>query len=412
LRALTYHYTEEYQPVRRLRVEIETLESEVVPQMVATLVAELDRRDTQVQSQIAGVSSELRQVPPRVMEEARLKRNVAIADQLHGLLRQRHEEARLAAVSSRPDLAILDRASIPRRPIQDSRNRVMLIGFALSLALSFAGVLIFDRFDPRVRYPEEITRGMNLPILAAIPRLKRRNGNGLRNDENAAQVIEAFRSLRLKLLHGGDNRLVTTITSPGSGDGKSFITMNLALAFADQGYRTLVIDGDIRRGSLHRLVGATRKPGLTDVLAGSAVRSSAVQQTGHANLQLIACGTRLHAGPELLGSPELSKLVEELRETYSVILIDSPPLGAGVDPVILGVTFGSMVIVLRTGLTDRELAGSKLSALDGLPVRVLGAIMNGVPAGGAYRYYSYLTGYEAADEAAALEEPTRVPVLS
>jgi Mrp family chromosome partitioning ATPase len=81
-----------------------------------------------------------------------------------------------------------------------------------------------------------------------------------------------------------------------------------------------------------------------------------------------------------------------------VVLIDSPPLGAGVDPYVLGTTVGNMMIVLRAGYTDREFTEAKLSTLDGLPINVIGAILNGVPAGGAYRYYSYLTGYEATDE--------------
>jgi tyrosine-protein kinase Etk/Wzc len=412
MRAMQYHYTDEYAPARRLRTEIETLEREAVPQLISALMIELDRRDTQVEAQLSRVSDELREVPPRVMEEARLKRNVAIADNLSGLLRQRLEEARLAALSSRPDLRIVDRARVPRSPVQDLRKQILLLGFAMSLGLAVGGVILFDRFDPRVRYPDQVTRGLRLPILAAVPRLKARNGMALR-DENTAQVIEAFRALRLKLLHDLDGgRLVTTITSPGSGDGKSFVTINLALAFADQGYRTLVIDGDIRRGGLHRLVAGTRKPGLTDVLAGTAQGAAAIQKTGHENLDLIACGTRLHAGPELLGSRALYQLIQDLRETYAVILIDSPPLGAGVDPFVLGATVGNVAIVLRAGLTDREFAEAKLGVLDGLPVRVLGAILNGVPSGGEYRYYSYLTGYESNNETASVDDGARVPVLS
>jgi succinoglycan biosynthesis transport protein ExoP len=85
---------------------------------------------------------------------------------------------------------------------------------------------------------------------------------------------------------------------------------------------------------------------------------------------------------------------------YSVILIDSPPLGAGVDPFVLGIAAQNMMLVLRTGQTDREYAEAKLSVLDRLPVRLMGAVLNGVPAGGAYRYYGYLPGYESVDERA------------
>lgn len=412
-RALLFHYTEEHASVKRVQTEIETLEEETVPQLVTALMVELSRRGAQIQSQIDAASTELREVPPRMMEEARLRRAVAIADNLENMLQQRHEEARLAALSSVPDLRIVDRAAVPNRPIQDPRKQIMMLGFALSLGMAVGGVILFEQLDPRVRYPDQVTRGLRLPILAAVPRLKTRNGAALIDNENTSQVIEAFRGLRLKLLHdAGGDRLVTAITSPGSGDGKSFITMNLALAFADQGYRTLVIDGDIRRGALHRFVGAKRKPGLTDVLGGNATRADVVQQTSHHNLDLIACGTRLHTGPELLGSPALFDLIKELREVYAVILIDSPPLGAGVDPFVIGATVGNLAVVLRAGLTDREFAEAKLEVLDGLPVRILGAILNGVPSGGAYRYYSYLSGYEAGNEAAIVEDSARLPVVS
>jgi len=124
-----------------------------------------------------------------------------------------------------------------------------------------------------------------------------------------------------------------------------------------------------------------------------------VQATPYPSLSLIACGTRAYNAPEMLASPAMSQLVNGMRSGYDVILIDSPPLGAGVDPVILGTLTGTLVLVLRTGYSHRDVATAKLEMLQRLPVRLLGAIMNDVPAGGAYRSYSYyLPGYEAMDE--------------
>jgi len=191
---------------------------------------------------------------------------------------------------------------------------------------------------------------------------------------------------------------MTTITSPGAGDGKSFIASNLALAFADLGYRTLIIDGDIRRGQLHRLLGSVRVPGLTDFLSGNATTEEIVQATSYDSLDVIACGTRMQAGPELLGSSAMVNLIRDLRGSYDVILIDSPPLGAGVDPFLLSTLTGNALMVLRTGRTDREFASAKLELLDRLPVRLLGAVLNDVPATGAYRYYSYVSDYASEGE--------------
>jgi capsular exopolysaccharide synthesis family protein len=414
VRANLYKYTEQHPEVKRLLGEIEVLNKETVPVMVRTLDDDLARRETQLSSSLATAEEELRTIPPRLMEEAKLNRQRSIAENLYTRLRERNEEAELAALSSTPDLRVIDPARLPRRPLQDQRFQIILLFIVGSVGVALVGVLLFDRMDPRVRYPEQVTHGLRLPILAAVPLLKGHNGNGTRNSENMSQAVEAFRGLRLTLLHaaGSDGRLVTAITSPGSGDGKSFVAMNLALAFAEQGYRTILIDGDTRRGTLHRFVGCSRKPGLTDLLAGTATKEQVIQSTSYPRLQLLPCGTRLQSGPELLGSPEMPALVRDLRSRYDVVLIDSPPLGAGVDPFVLGTTTGSMMIVLRAGYTDREYTEAKLSVLDGLPIRVIGAILNGVSAGGAYRYYSYLAGYEASDETPAIEEANTLPAVT
>jgi capsular exopolysaccharide synthesis family protein len=215
-----------------------------------------------------------------------------------------------------------------------------------------------------------------------------------------ALAVEAFRSIQLSLVHaaGSPSPLTLTFTSPGASDGKSFVTANIGIAFADMGHRTLVIDGDVRRGSLHELLNAKHKPGLTDHLAGRATLGEVVQTTRYPLLEMIGCGTRSESGPKLLGSPTMTHLIEKLRGDYDVILVDSPPLGACVDPMILGTLTRNLVLIVRTGATDRAMAESKLDTLDRLPVRVLGAIMNDVSASGPYRYYSYVSGYEVIEE--------------
>jgi polysaccharide biosynthesis transport protein len=412
LRALQYRYTDDHPDVRRALGEIRTLERENIPAMVRSLITELRRREGLVQDQISAASSEMREIPPRVMEEARLSRQVAIADNIYTTLRQRHEEARLAALSSTPDVKVVDKAAVPFAPVKDERTRLIIMAIGASLALIIGCVLMMDKLDPRVRFPEEVTHGLRLPILAAIPRLKTRNGAVSSDAENTTHVIEAFRTLRLTVLQARGNQscFVAAITSPGTGDGKSFVAMNLAAALADQGYRTLLIDGDNRRGGLHRLVGATRTPGLMEVLGGTHSMEEVAQRTPYPLLDLIPCGKRLQTGPELLGSPAMAELIQQARGTYAVVLIDCPPLGAGVDPFVLGIAAQNLMLVLRAGQTDREFAEAKLSVLDRLPVRIMGAVLNGVPAGGAYRYYGYLPGYEAADEQPIPRRETALPV--
>ncbi len=399
LRALRNKYTDEYAPVRRLAGEIETLEQRSIPALARALVAELEARELEMTDRIESASRELRQIPARSIEEARLRREVAGAETLFTDLQSRFEEARLAAASTLPDVRILDRAVIPNRPARNHGPVMLLLGMLGGLGVGVLVSLLLDRVDRRVRYPEQVTMEMGLPILGVVPFMKG-SRNGLRA-QDAAPVIEAIRGIRLNLVHayGTAGPLLITVTSPGTGDGKSFVASNLALAFADAGHRTLLIDGDVRRGALHRVVNAQRKPGITDVLAGKAPREDCIQKTEYQSLEFIGCGTRLSGAPELLGSPTMAQLVTSLRSKYGVIVIDSPPLGAGVDAFALGTVTGNAVIVLRTGATDRELAEAKLDVLDRLPIRVIGAVLNGVRENNVYRYYSYyLPGYEYEEE--------------
>ena len=165
---------------------------------------------------------------------------------------------------------------------------------------------------------------------------------------------------------------------------------------------TLLIDGDIRRGVLHRRFKGNRQPGLVDFLLGQARREQIVQQTAYPRLSIIGCGTRTQRAPEVLGSPAMNELFSDLREQYDVIVVDSPPLTAGVDPFILGTVTGALLVVLRTGHSHRGVTGAKLEVLDRLPIRLLGAVLNDVPRGAAYGYYAYysyyLPGYEAVEE--------------
>lgn len=399
LRTYRYHYSDEYPPVQRLIAEIAELERRTIPALAQALVTQLGVRESALGRQVDAASRDLRQIPARSVEEARLRRAVQLAEESYNTVQGRFLEATLAAEASGvPDVRILDPAIVPQRPVKNTAPRLLLMGLLGGLALGVVGAVVLDRLDPRVRYPEQVSRELGLPILGAIPHVPR--------DQEPEEVVEALRGVCLNLVHayGAAGPLLVTITSPGPGDGKSFVAANLALTFADGGHRTLLVDGDIRRGVLHRRFKVIRQPGLTDYLRDDVTRDQIVQSTAYPYLSFVGCGTRSHRAPELLGSPAMGSFITAVRPHYDVILIDSPPLGAGVDPFILGTATGNVMLVLRTGYSHREMTGTKLEVLDRLPLRTLGAVLNDVPRGGGggyYAYYSYhLPGYEASDEEA------------
>jgi capsular exopolysaccharide synthesis family protein len=401
LRAMRAVYTSEHPTVREAERVIAALRSEFAIPLIATLASQLRERKNDLDARLAGTSRELRQIPIRTIEEQRLIRNVAVRENLYTLLKNRFEEARLAEASSLPDLSILDRAAPPQVPTGNTGARLILLCAAGGLALALALALLLDRFDHRVRYPDQITREMGLVILGAVPVLSRKAGGV--DVQAASQVVESFRSIRLSLFHalGGHQPLQFAVSSPGIGEGKSLVSANLALAFAEVGYATLLIDGDIRRGGLHKMFGVERRPGLLDCLGGAASLDSVLKTTGHSNLTILPSGTRQQNGPELLMGSGLARMMGALRGRYDVIIVDTPPLGASIDPFALGAAAGNMVLVMRSGETDRKMAMAKLEILDRLPIRLVGAVLNDIESTGAYKYYSYLDGYEMEEEADA-----------
>ncbi len=400
LRALRYRYTDKHLPVRRLAADITALQRQTIPTMVRQLIAQLAVREAALARRVDSAAGGLRQIPSLAIEDARLDRDVTVAAQLFSNIQQRYTEAQLAEVSSIPEVRILDRAQRPETPLFNVGALLIALAFLGSSVAGVVGAVVLDRVDSRVRHPDQVTRTMGLTILGAVPHVSRRNGKR----DQVAPVIEAFRAIRLRVVHahGTAGPIVLTITSPGHSDGKSLVASNLALAFADTGYRTLLVDGDIRRGSLHRVLKAVRKPGLTELLAGAVTREQAVRATAYPSLWLLACGARTQLGPELLTSAPMARLLADLRPSYDVIIVDSPPLAAGADAYAVGTMTGAMLLVLRTGFSNRGEAEAKLDVLDRLPIRVLGTVLNDVRLGGEYRYYSYhIAGYEVGDE-----EPT------
>ena len=361
-------------------------------------------RESELGRQVDAASSDLRRIPGRTIEEARLNRNVQLKEQTYTALQQRFDQARLAAEATVPDVRILDPAIVPQRPFTNTAPRLLLMGLLVGLGLGVVGAIVLDRVDPKVRYPEQVSRELGVPILGAVPHLRAKD---------PAEMVEALRGVRLSLLHEyGPGPLVVTVTSPESGDGKSFLSANLGLTFADGGHNTLLIDGDIRRGVLHRRFKGNRQPGLVDYLLGDAGHDAIVQRTAYPRLSLIGCGTRTQRAPEVLGSPAMDRLLTDLRGSYDVIVVDSPPLAAGVDSFIIGTVTGSLLLVLRTGHSHRDITGAKLEVLDRLPIRLLGAVLNDVPRGAAYGYYAYysyyLPGYEAVEETSGQASAPRV----
>lgn len=399
LRVLRDRYADDYPPIQNLLVQVESIETRAIPRVVLGIINELSARELEMQGFVDGATAELQAIPPRTIEEGRLRRHVATTENLYNEIKGRVETARLAAASSIADVRILDHATEPRVPTEDQRLPLAAMVFFGCLGVAMGGAILLDRMDARFRYAADVSRDIGLDILGSVPRIE--SGRGRRGVINAAQALEAFRELRIHIgfAYGAAGPITLTITSPSEREGKSLIASNLAVAFAEVGRRTLLIDGDTRRGDAHRLLGRERSPGLIDYLRERA-GEDIIQGTDHANLDFIGSGSRGVSTPELLASARMAYFMGTLKRTYDVIIVDSPPLASGGDPLILSSLTGNLALVIRTGATEKGLALQKLEQLSRLPMRVLGAILNDVDPTSAYQTYyaSYLPGYEPVPE--------------
>jgi succinoglycan biosynthesis transport protein ExoP len=404
LRTEQQYLTDANPRIKQLADAVRVLEQERIPQLMVAVLNSLKTQEPQLTGQLDARSEQLRAMPPRATEEMRLVRQVTAAGNLYSTLKARFDEVSVAEAEMAPDLSVLDTAVAPTWPASNEAPRLLLMSVVASFGAALALVLIIDRLDRRFRYPEQATHELGLSIAGTVPKFKSSRSRTVQV-ALLSQAVESFRTLRLAIRYDfpSDVPIVVGVSSPARGDGKSLVASNLGLAFASAGHRTLLIDGDVRCGSLHGTFDTPVTPGLVDFLHGHATVETIIRSTASENLWLIPRGTRRKRAPELLVSELMNGLVQSMRQRFDVVIIDSPPLVAGIDAYALGAAAGSMIIVLRPAVTDRKLAAVKLDILDRLPIRILGAVINAVPDGGAYRYYGADYSYK--------DQPVAEPIV-
>lgn len=383
--------------IKQLVEAVRVLEFQTIPQITLSVLESLRARERELGARVDTQSRELRAIPSRTIEEMRLVRQVSATENLYNTLKIRYEEVSLAEAQTTPDVSVLDFAVAPTRPSSNGGPRLLMLAILASIGFAGLLVLLHDRLDRRFRYPDDATRELGLEIAGTVPRLKA-SRNGKFNIPLMVQAVESFRTLRLAIRYDFPSGapIVLSVSSPGPGDGKSLVSSNLALAFANAGHRTLLIDGDVRCGAQHKTFDVPVTPGLVEYLQETANTDAVLKRTSTANLFLLPRGTRRTAALDVLVSERMASLVDTARQQFDVVIIDSPPFVAGIDAYALAAAAGSMLVVLRPAVSDRKLAAAKLLLVDRLPIRVLGTVLNGVPAGGMYRYYGHDYSYSGA----------------
>ncbi|MGC4030174.1 MAG: polysaccharide biosynthesis tyrosine autokinase [Tepidisphaeraceae bacterium] len=293
---------------------------------------------------------------------------------------------------------VLETAQPGFLPIRPVRTKTLGMGLVAGLMAGVGLAMLRDLMDQRLRSASEITALLDLPILGVVPhmlgKLKGLEPGRIVELQPRSTVAEAYRTIRTAVTFGaGESVKTLLVTSPMPGDGKSTCASNLALAFAQSGRRTLLIDADCRRPSQDRVHSVTDiSAGLSDVLQGKAALQEVIRETTADMLDLLPCGTIPHNPAELLDSQTLLDILGQVSSQYDQIVIDSPPVVPVTDARILGASVDAVVLVLRAERSTRRLAEHARDSMNAVGANMIGVIVNDVPRGSpglGYDYYTY-----------------------
>ncbi len=354
---------------------------------------------------IATSRTQAEQYPPLESQQARLLADVRTAQKTYDDLLTQYQIARIAESADGATVRVVDVAPLPTYAVAPNRKRAVIMAMLLGLALGVGLAVGLDRLDDSVKSPDELPTRFQLPVLGQIPAI-RVSEKQARADMPLSRLVshvdprsvvaEAYRSLRTNISFARAQSRARTLvlTSPGPADGKSTTVANLAITFAQQGQRTLLIDADLRRAVLDKTFSVPRTPGLTEVIVGVSPLANAVHKTTVENLFVMASGQLPPNPSELLGSDRMREVLAEARETFDVVLFDSPPLLAVTDAAVLSTMVDGAILVVRVGSTRREAVRRAAAHLRAVHSRVLGAVLNDIDASsggyyGGYGYYAY-----------------------
>lgn len=364
----------------------------------------------QFESQKAGLRGRIAELPETQQGLFRLTRDVEVTNQTYASLLDQAQQLDIARASAVGNARIIDPAAVNyESPAWPKPIPVIAGGTLLGALLMMGFVLIRQMMRRGVEDPADIEL-LGLPVYASIPYSERgreltlnpaRFPNGqqklLALNAPTDLAMEALRSLRTSLHFARfktKNNLLM-ISAPSPGVGKTFVCANLAVTMAQAGQRVLLIDADMRRGTLHHAVGVRSEGGLSELISGQIPLEEAIRGVqGAENLSFISRGEIPPNPSELLMNPAFNELLEQVGPRYDIVIIDTPPVLAVTDAAVIGHQVGTCLMVVRFGLNQqREIALAK-QRLEQNGVEVKGAIFNGVMkrSGGhyAYTYYEYL----------------------
>jgi capsular exopolysaccharide synthesis family protein len=358
-------------------------------------------------------------LPPKQLEFSRLQRNSIVLNQNYSLLRQKLEEAKINVASQVGKVQIVDYARTPGNTGQNHK-RTILMGLIFGFGAGIALALGLEFLDNTIKTTQDIER-KNLAVLGIIPSIGEEQyedrkkwfstGNALTSSKSSRKlkrrlithedprspVSEAYRSLRTSMLYSSsaDKKIKSIlVSSAGPGEGKTTTVANLAITYANLGKKTILIDTDLRRPVIHKVLEIKKEPGITDYLSGATDDfNDIIQKTAIENLFVVPSGIIPPNPSELLGSQRMADLLRKLETEWDMILFDSPPLVAVTDATMVSKEIDQIVMVVKVGQTDKKAFDHTITSLRNVHAPLGGVILNAVTHKNSYGSYYYYYQY-------------------
>jgi capsular exopolysaccharide synthesis family protein len=304
-------------------------------------------------------------------------------------LTSRSKQTDVARELNASSIRVVDRAVTPRLPSRPNRPLEVALGVLLGLGLGVGLAFFLDYLDNTIKTPEDVREHLKAPLLAVIAETESQHGGPVLQARPIGVFAEGYRVLRTAVDYSWPDRQprVLVVTSTCPGEGKTLTSINLALTLASAGARTVLVDADLRKPQVGSMLKLPRRPGLTDVLVGHSALGDTRRKLAGSTLEVVVAGTAAPSPGDLITTPSLERLIETLRSEYQYVVIDSPPVGAVADALILGRSSDGVVVVTGAEMVPRAAARHTLERIAASGSRVLGVVLNRARLG-KHSYYS------------------------